>query len=294
MPDLRLTILVTFYNFEPYVQDCLASILKQKTRHAYKIICIDDHSEDNTWGYLNAFQQKFPDKIEIYRTEKNQGSGRSAIFSIRPEVKTDYLTYLDGDDFWHSDDKLEKQINFLDEHQDYVGTTHRSLVLKDQIQESNICGQFPVNAWTIKELLEHEAAFYCHTIAYMWRNIYLQEDGFCLPEEMEHWTLRGDKNLTAYYMRGGEPVWGFQDLYSVYRVTGQGSWTQADYATQQKWLLGNYVTKNAITDGQFRDYLEANAQKIIDKLKAAGVTDYPQPNFDLKIEDLTVDADLFR
>ena len=44
---LKLSIIIPIYNVEKYIEDCLNSILNQKTND-FEVICIDDGSVDNS------------------------------------------------------------------------------------------------------------------------------------------------------------------------------------------------------------------------------------------------------
>lgn len=47
-----LSIVVTIYNGEPYIERCLNAIFKQ-TFKDYEVICVDDGSTDNSYQILN-------------------------------------------------------------------------------------------------------------------------------------------------------------------------------------------------------------------------------------------------
>lgn len=70
---IDLNIFVSVFNHEHTIQKCLESILNQKTKYSYKIICIDDCSLDKSYLILKEFQNLYPNKIEVFRNEHNIG-----------------------------------------------------------------------------------------------------------------------------------------------------------------------------------------------------------------------------
>ena len=102
MKNLIVDVLITTFNSEKYIKDALNSVLNQSYKY-YKIIIVDDCSSDNTYKICNEYKKKFPDKISIYKLNKNSSS--AAIprnFGIK-KCKNDYIAFLDSDDIWHSD-----------------------------------------------------------------------------------------------------------------------------------------------------------------------------------------------
>ena len=108
MKNLIVDVLITTFNSEKYIKDALNSVLNQSYKY-YKIIIVDDCSSDNTYKICNEYKKKFPDKISIYKLNKNSSS--AAIprnFGIK-KCKNDYIAFLDSDDIWHRD-KLKYQV----------------------------------------------------------------------------------------------------------------------------------------------------------------------------------------
>jgi glycosyltransferase involved in cell wall biosynthesis len=55
---IDINIFVPIFNHENIIQKCLESILNQKTRYTYKIICLDDYNKNTSpLFYLNCDQR---------------------------------------------------------------------------------------------------------------------------------------------------------------------------------------------------------------------------------------------
>ena len=53
----KISVLIPAYNVEPYLRECIDSVLNQ-TMQDFEIICIDDASTDGTRNILEDYQKK--------------------------------------------------------------------------------------------------------------------------------------------------------------------------------------------------------------------------------------------
>jgi glycosyltransferase involved in cell wall biosynthesis len=106
----KLTVLVPCYNFSKYLPDCIRSIYNQKTNFDFDVIIRDDGSTDNTKYVLENLKIKFPNLIILDGT-KNLGAFGN-IKLLHESSNSEYIAYLDGDDMFGDEDKLQKQVDF--------------------------------------------------------------------------------------------------------------------------------------------------------------------------------------
>lgn len=117
---VKTSVLVCSYNHEALIRQALESVLNQKTDYAYEVIVADDASTDGTQDIIREYMGKYPEKMRksILRTE-NVGIGRN-YYEALTKVEGQYLAICDGDDCWLDEQKLQKQIDFLEEHKEYA------------------------------------------------------------------------------------------------------------------------------------------------------------------------------
>lgn len=115
----KVSVLMITYNQEQYIGQAIESVLAQQVNFAYELIIGEDCSTDNTRTICQAYQQKFPKIIHLLTPKKNLGMMQN-FFSTFAECKGEYLAILEGDDFWTDPLKLQKQVDFLDTHQNYA------------------------------------------------------------------------------------------------------------------------------------------------------------------------------
>ena len=111
-----VSIKCTVYNHEPYLRQCLDGFVIQKTNFRFEAIVHDDASTDGSAAIIREYAEKYPDIIKpIYETE-NQYSSRI----INAHMHGKYIAFCEGDDYWTDPLKLQKQVDWLEEHDDYV------------------------------------------------------------------------------------------------------------------------------------------------------------------------------
>lgn len=119
MGNKKVSVVIATYNQEKYVRHTLESVVSQKTNFEFEAIVGDDCSTDGTAAIVREFAEKYPEIIVPVIREKNLGMvGNTTDLTSR--VKGDYIAFIEGDDYWIDEYKLQKQADFLDSHEDYV------------------------------------------------------------------------------------------------------------------------------------------------------------------------------
>lgn len=95
MTNTKITIVITVYNIEKYISECLNSIINQTIKNI-EIICVDDASTDKSLQILNEYQKK-DSRIIILHNNKNQGQASSRNRGCCL-ARGEYLYVMDGDD----------------------------------------------------------------------------------------------------------------------------------------------------------------------------------------------------
>ena len=133
MTQPKVTVWLSTYNQAPYVAQALDSILMQKTSFPFEIIAADDCSTDDTQKIILEYQARFPEKIVTYFPNPNVGGCRKLCDCIDKGLfRGDYLAYLEGDDYWLGEDRLQTLVDFLEAHPEYSRVSHRRKVIDEQ------------------------------------------------------------------------------------------------------------------------------------------------------------------
>lgn len=106
-----ISLLVTTYNVENFIERAIKSALNQTYPHV-EIIVVDDASTDSTWEKL----QRFAGKITLIRHKKRKRVSAALNTGLK-KSRGSYIARLDGDDELHPS-ILEKELTLLKNHQE--------------------------------------------------------------------------------------------------------------------------------------------------------------------------------
>lgn len=131
-----VSVVVVTYNHVNYIEMCLKSILTQKTTFSFEIILGEDDSTDGTKEICIKYASQFPKIIKLFLRKRNdviyineKPTGRFNIIESLKVAKGKYIALCDGDDYWLDNNKLQKQIEFLEKNTSYVMCFHNASIL---------------------------------------------------------------------------------------------------------------------------------------------------------------------
>ena len=113
---VKVSIRCTVYNHEKYLRQCLDGIVSQKTNFLFEAIVHDDASTDDSAQIIREYAQRYPNIIKpIYQKENQYSKDFSNVRRIITEKCTgEYMAWCEGDDYWLDKQKLQKQVDILD------------------------------------------------------------------------------------------------------------------------------------------------------------------------------------
>jgi glycosyltransferase involved in cell wall biosynthesis len=165
----KVSVCVITYNQENYIKTCLESILSQKTNFDVDINIGEDCSTDSTASVIEELAGQHS-SINSLDNSSNLGVLPNFIRTLKA-CKGDYIAFCEGDDYWIDEDKLQKQVDFLEQHPQYggVSTNNRwfiesehtfkdSNVEEGEISFEDLCQSNSINSQTIlfkKELISN-------------------------------------------------------------------------------------------------------------------------------------------
>lgn len=116
-----ISIIITCYNCEDYIEECIKSIINLGIKNDYEIIVIDDNSNDNSYNQIVKYRNNH--KVRIYRNKENMGAQFSRNLGL-DIAKYKYVMVIDGDDKLKKRNNKKKEtfideaINVLEDNQD--------------------------------------------------------------------------------------------------------------------------------------------------------------------------------
>ena len=233
VPKVKIAIIC--YNFAPYIGRAIESVLVQETNFPFTIFVVDDCSTDGSREIIQEYEKAFPEKIEAFFFPQNT-CNMSLLKAIEAFRGMDYISILDGDDYWVGTGRLQKQVDFLEANPEFsmcAGLTnvHYNGEVVDVEPSKATSRQRPYYfADYFKDPdLFHTSAILCRNVLYSKGNI--TDDLVASIYDTGRFTDEDSRRML--HLEHG-PIYAFDEVFSVYNL-GTGCWSgQKDY---QKKLL---------------------------------------------------------
>ena len=212
-PPPLVTICCVTYNQEKYIEQAINSFLSQKTAFDIEIIIHDDASTDNTQKIIKSLAVDDLRFNIMLREENIKSKGGMVSPILFNEAKGKYIAMCDGDDYWTDPYKLQKQVDFLENNNEF-SMCFGGISILDQKKDFILSEIAPLNKeYTSNDILKNNIA---HTCTFLFRRDLLEED-FIIKNKI----FGGDIYITLYMGEKGK-IYGMQDNMGVYRKHTEG------------------------------------------------------------------------
>ena len=238
-----VSVCVITYNHGKYIRQCLDGILMQRVNFPYEILIHDDASPDDTADIIREYWEKYPTVIKpILQTENRYSRGLPISKLNYDRAKGKYIAHCEGDDYWTDEGKLQMQVDFLEEHGEYVEVGHNIRILKEW-------GFLPLSDYDTHEReysfedLRKGKLWMVATASVVCRNIFRSLDAET-QKLYYSCTANGDLKISLLLSQFGK-CYVFPEQMSVYRsVTSHGtSWNaRARGKNMAKFWYDSYIS----------------------------------------------------
>lgn len=223
MPPL-LSILCITYNHAPFIRQALDGFVMQKTNFPFEVIIHDDASTDGTADIIREYEAKYPDIIKpIYQTENQWSKGLNINKTfIFPKINGKYVALCEGDDYWTDPNKLQSQVDFLENNPDFAVCFHPVKVVWDDNRSADTIFpkpkmRFNKTVLTLDDLLQQN---FIQTNSVVYRWAFNKGKYNTIPDGI----LPGDWFLHLLHAKTGK-IGFLPQVMSVYRRHSGGIWT---------------------------------------------------------------------
>lgn len=229
--NVMVSVIMATYNHERYIRQALDSVLNQKVNFEYEIIIGDDCSTDSTQGIISEYIDKYPKIFKAELRNKNIGAKYNG-YDLMMKCTGKYVAFLEGDDYWTDENKLQKQVDFLEKNHQYIGCSHKfNVVNNDGIEyyDRDFLVQFCTKReYTLKDFEKGLLSSHINTLVY--RNIY-REDSVDLSFWTEFDNMAGDVVINLILTILGR-IYCMDEVMSCYRkVTDK---TSSSFSAKQE------------------------------------------------------------
>lgn len=224
MINPKISICCLCYNHSQYISQTFESFLVQKGNFEIEIVVFDDCSTDNSREIIMMYKKKYPEKFNLIFPEKNTyKQGKTAFFDIIKNAKGEYVAFCEGDDYWISETKLNKQLEFIKKNPDINLVFHPALTLYDNGKiENNGYGEYRKKENHSFECILNESGAYMPMASiFARRSLYIKWfERF--PKFFSENTWHSTIQILGAYKNGAGYL---PETLSVYRSMHEGSWS---------------------------------------------------------------------
>ncbi|MFD3275250.1 glycosyltransferase family 2 protein [Aquirufa echingensis] len=250
----KVSICVISYNHQNYVKTCLNSILEQKVDFAFEIILGEDCSKDQTAEIIKQYADQYPHLIKAYIRQKNVGAKTNFLHCFL-QCKGEYIVFIEADDYWTDPLKLQRQVDFLDQHPHASACFHNAQIIFEDgsNREPVLINPIDQKPWVESaDFLVEKETWFMATAAVMMRRKFAQP----LPEWFLH-SKSGDIPLYVILAEQG-PIGYLPEVMSVYRKN-EGGISMTDHVHADAFIKNRifmYSSINAHTKYKYNHLIK--------------------------------------
>jgi len=263
----KVSVSIITYNHAPFIAQAIESALMQQTDSSFEIVIGEDKSSDGTREIVKEFAARRPDCIRLLLHEREHVSyangtptGNWNFANNIKQCRGQYIALLDGDDYWTSPHKLQKQSYFLEANPDCAMCYHNARILDESDPERLELAENKTGRKTLKNLLRGN---FMQTCSVMFRA--------GLFGDFPEWFFRsplGDWPLHVLNGRHGD-IGYIDEVMGVYRRHATGAWSQHQEIASRAGTIQAAELLRECLDPADRRYLDRNMARWYQKLITA-------------------------
>jgi len=216
----------------------MEGFLMQRGDFDFEILVGDDCSTDGTTEIIDDFVSKNPGKVRRVSAATNVGPNLN-VARVGLQAKGKYVAICDGDDYWTDPDKIQKQVDFMENNEEYVMCCHYTKEINADDSELIYMDFNPVPLeYKFSDLIINKQVETC-TATILYRNIdelrnLYQKDWFLGCNAC-------DKFLKLYSTWvTGKKIYVLPEVMSCYRRHPGGIWSPVEPIPLRKKQLSDF------------------------------------------------------
>ena len=179
---MKITVVLTSYNHEKFLAQSIESVLGQ-TYKDFEFIIVDDCSQDSSWDIICRYKEKYPQIVTVHHSYNWHGGSVDDI--VKNYATGDYIALHHSDDIWEPD-KLQKQVNVLEEHPEYSVVFTNAVAIDDNGEPYHDENGFYYRLFSVQnktrfQWLNHffyQGNCLCHPSILVRKDVYEEDDFF--------------------------------------------------------------------------------------------------------------------
>ena len=230
---IQVTVVCLAYNHENFIADAIESILMQKTDFAFELLIHDDASTDHTASIIKSYEEKYPSIIRaIYREENMYSKGFETEKWLIKQSTGQYIAMCEGDDYWLSEHKLQKQFDYMQQHPNVSLCVHNAKEIDAQTKKlKGYCRPSKSSKFfTVEEIILGDGGLFATNSMFFRKQLAIKDYAF-----MDYAPVTDYAYAIMLGLQGD--VYYLDECLSVYRVNVPNSWTSVHFAKGEAYRL---------------------------------------------------------
>jgi len=249
--QVKLNVRLVTYNHAPYIEECIKSILMQKTNFTFNVIVADDFSTDGSLDIIKRYAAGSNIEFVYLESKENLGPRKNGSRSFAA-CNAEYIATMEGDDFWTDPLRLQKHVDFLDNHLECSMSFNKHLAANYNEGIMTLESPIPQSGFmylTAQDIIRRGGP---NASTCVYRKSVIDK----LSTDDYFWnTLRSDWTLSI--MAGTLGLVALQyEIMNVYRVTKTGMWSGLDKAERKIRVLKLINAMDGYTAKKFTNVFE--------------------------------------
>jgi len=226
MASPLVSVSVTAYQHGSFIGQCLDGIVAQETGFPFEVLVGEDGSTDGTREICLDYAKRYPNKIRLFLHDRSnvmyingRPTGRNNFLNNMSHAEGKYIALCEGDDYWTDPQKLQLQVEVLEQRPEIAGVFHDCIIADERTgRKRPRIGTRAIDrdVDTRSLLIQNNIP----TASMCFRNVI---DWPAAPSWFNQ-TIKGDYAVALFVALEGE--WTYLDrAMSVYRIHDGGMWS---------------------------------------------------------------------
>ncbi len=239
-----ISVCVLTCNQQPYIRQCMDSVLAQAGDIPLQILVGDDCSDDGTTRIVAEFAAAWPRVVEHIRHNSRLGADANYQFLLKRATGA-FIAHLDGDDYWLPG-KLKRQMEYMTANPGCAAVYTNALTISEEGDPVGLFNDMGDDVFNLAAMLR--------------RGNFLNTSSMVFRAELREQLLAINGPFLDYRMHLLFARSGFlaqiAEPLSVYRIGSHGSMTSTsstsnDLVRRLYWEAIMDVPRNLVSDNDF-------------------------------------------
>lgn len=258
----ELSIILITYNQSAYIEKAIQGLLSQDYDfRKVEIVVADDLSTDNT---LDVIKSLLPEdlffRVNYLNSSRNHGITRNYERAIAA-CEGEFTAILEGDDYWTSTSKLNKQVRLLKRRHEFCacGSNYYIYDVLNCTFELRVRSLHGYSAVSAPLLIDDNLPGNFSTMVY--RSVALRS----LPEAV--FGLRAFDWIFHILISQDSQICVLHEPMSVYRVQSSGQWSGLDNISKLKQMASDIESYIPLCNESIQDLFKVRMSKLRHEIK---------------------------